>query len=176
MRRLPWVVLAAGAALLPASCRKLEAPKLDAVRALEAKVRPGFTPPADGILTTAQIDAYVKVLRESGRRPPTEVAESMQIDPAEFSWVRARIAEALLALDARQVDDAAAETYTATLARLRETRRATRDAKTAARLDVEIAALEKERSALHRPVPASPASRNAALVAPRRAELERVGP
>jgi hypothetical protein len=176
MRPRPGLLLAALAALTAASCRKLEAPRLDAVRALQAKVRPGFTPPADGVLKNAQIDAYLKVLRESGRRPPSDVAESLGIDPAEFAWVRARIAEGLLALDARQVSDAAAETYAATLSRLRETRRATRDAKTAARLDTEIAALEKERAALHRPVPASPASRNAALVAPRRGELERSGP
>jgi len=176
MRRRPWLLLVVVAAYFPASCRKLEAPKLDAVRALQAKVRPGFTPPADGLLKTAQIDTYLKVLGASGRRPPTEVAESMQVDPAEFSWVRARIAEALLALDARQVSDAALETYGATLARLRETRKATRDTKTAVRLDAEIAALEKERASLHRPVPASAASRNAVLVAPRRAELERIGP
>ncbi len=100
----------------------------------------------------------------------------MEVDPAEFAWVRARIAEALLALDARQVSDAAAETYASALAHLRETRRAAKDPKTAARLDAEIAALEKERAALHRPVPASAASRNAALVAPRRAEIERAGP
>jgi len=176
MRPRPCLLLAALAALTAASCRKLETPRLNAVRALQAKVRPAFTPPADGLLKTAQIDVYLKVLRESGRRPPSDVAESMGIDPAEFAWVRSRIAEALLALDARQVSDAAGETYAATLARLRETRRATRDARTAARLDAEIAALEKERAALHRPVPASPASRNAALIAPRRAELQRSGP
>jgi len=158
------------------SCRKLEAPRLDAVRALQAKVRPRFTPPPDGLLKDAQIDAYLKVLRASGRRPPSDVAGSMGIDPAEFAWVRARIAEAFLALDARQVSDAAVENYTAALARLRETRRTTRDARIASRLEVEIAALEKERASLHRPFPATPASRNAVLVAPRRAELEQIGP
>jgi hypothetical protein len=151
-------------------------PRLEAVRALEARVRPAFAPPADGLLTTAQIDAYLKVLRASGRRAPSDVAESMEVDPAELAWVRARVAEAFLALDARQVSDAAAETYASALARLRETRRAAKDPKTSARLDVEIAALEKERAALHRPLPVSAASRNGVLVAPHRAELERAGP
>jgi hypothetical protein len=116
------------------------------------------------------------VKRSAGRRPPADVAEEGSLDPAEFAWVRARIAEALLALDARQVSEGAGETYAAALARLRETRRSTRDAKTAARLDAEIGALERERAALRRPVPASPASKNAALVAPRRGELERLDP
>ena len=167
---------AAVAVLTLASCRKFEAPKLDPVRALQAKVRPRFTPPADGLLKPAQIDAYIKVLGASGRRSPSDVAESLQVDPVELSWVRARIAEALLALDARQVSDGALETYGATLARLRETRKTTRDPKAASRLDAEIAVLEKERASLHRPVAASAASRNAVLVAARRAELERVGP
>jgi hypothetical protein len=143
---------------------------------LQARVRPAFAPAADGLLTRGQIDAYLKVLRASGRRAPSDVAQSMALDPTEFAWVRARIAEALLALDARQVSDAAADTYASALARLRETRRAAKDPKTSARLDSEIAALEKERAALHRPVPASAASRNAVLVAPRRAEIERAGP
>jgi len=176
MRRCVATLLAGIAAVITVSCRKLEAPRLEAVRSLQAKVRPAFAPPADGLLKEAQIDAYLKVLRASGRRPPADVAESMDVDPAELAWVRARIAEALLALDARQVTDAASETYAATLSRLRETRRAARDPKTASRLDAEIAALDKERATLHRPVSASSASRNAALVAPHRAELERVGP
>ena len=176
MRRCAAALFAAIAAWSAASCRKLETPRLEAVRALQARVRPGFSPPADGLLTNAQIDDYLKVLRASGRRPPSDVAGEVGVDSAELAWVRARIDEALLALDARQVTDAAAETYAATLARLRETRRTTRDTKAAARLDAEIAALEKERTALHRPVAASAASRNAALIAPRRAELERVGP
>jgi hypothetical protein len=176
MRRRAGLLLAVIAALPEASCRKLEAPRLEAVRAFQARVRPAFVPAVDGLLTAGQIDTCLKVLRASGRRAPSDVAESMEVDPAEFAWVRARIAEALLALDARQVSDAAAETYASALARLRETRRAAKDPKTSARLDAEIAALEKERAALHRPVPLSAASRNALLVAPHRVELERAGP
>jgi hypothetical protein len=169
------LLLAAGLAVLPA-CRKLETQQRDAVQALRARVRPQFQPPADGLLTDAQIDMFVKVRQAAGRRPPSDVAAEAGADPVELAWVRARITEALLALDARQVADSAAEAYGAALARLKETRRATRDAKSAARLDGEIAALERERAALRRGDAASPASRNAARVAPRRAELERVGP
>lgn len=170
------VGLAAAAALAVPGCRKIETEKLDPVRAIQAQVRPRFRPPADGLLTAAQIDAYLAVKRSAGRRPPADVAEEGSLDPAELAWVRARIAEALLALDARQVSEGAGETYAAALTRLRETRRSTRDAKTAARLDAEIAALERERAALRRPLPASPAGKNAALVASRRAELERLDP
>jgi len=168
-------LLAAIVAIAPTSCRKLE-PRLDPVRALQARVRPRFSPPADGRLTDSQIDLFLKVRRAAGRRPPSEVAEEMRADPEELAWVRARIADALIALDARQVSEAAADAYAASLARLRETRRTTPDARTAARLDAEIAALEKERAALRHPVPSSAATRNAAVVAPRRAEIERVGP
>ncbi len=100
----------------------------------------------------------------------------MGVDPGEFGWVRARITEALIALDARQVGDAAYEAYGTALVRLRETRRSTRDPKSAARLEAEIAALERERGTLRRSDSASAASKNGARVAARRAELERVGP
>ena len=175
MRRRAGALLAVLAALSPASCRKIE-PRLDPVRALEARVRPRFSPPVDGLLKDAQIDLFLRVRQAAGRRPPSEVAEEMRVDPDELAWVRARIAEALLALDARQVSEAAADAYAAALARLRETRRTTSDAKVAARLDAEIASLEKERASVRRPVPASAAMRNAAVVAVRRAEIERVGP
>jgi len=169
------LLLAASAAFFPA-CRKLETEQLDAVRALRARARPRFQPPADGLITDAQIDTFLKVRQAAGRRPAADVAADFGADPAELAWTRARITEALLALDARQVADSASEVYGAALARLRETRRTTRDAKASARLDAEIAALEKERSGLKRGDVAAPAYKNAARVAPRRAELERVGP
>ncbi|HTY41395.1 MAG TPA: hypothetical protein VMH79_05935 [Thermoanaerobaculia bacterium] len=174
-RRLLILGLAAAIAAAPA-CRKLEEGQRDAVQALRARVRPAFRPPADGLLTDAQIDLFLRVRRAAGRRPPSEAAAELGADPAEFAWVRARITEALLALDARQTGDAAFEAYGPALARLRETRRSTRDAKAAARLDAEIATLEKERAAIRRSDPASAAVRNAARLGPRRAELERAGP
>ncbi len=176
MRVRAAALLAATAALAAASCRRAEAPTLDPVRAIRERVRPRFSPPADGLLTDAEIDAFIRVRTASGRRPPADVAEEMKVDPAEFAWVRTRIAEALMALDAERATDAAADSYAEALAALRETRRTTRDGKAALRIDAEIAALEKERSGLRRPIPASPARRNAAHIAPRRAELERIGP
>ena len=167
------LVLSAGCGF---ACRKLETRELDAVRALRERARPGFQPPADGLLTDAQIEMFLKVRRAAGRRPPSEVARSLGVDPAEFAWVRARITEALVALDARQVGDASYEAYGAAISRLREARRSTRDPKAAARLDAEIVALERERGTLRRSEAASPSSRNAGRVAARRAELERVGP
>lgn len=168
------LLFAAAAAVV--SCRKLETREFDAVRALKARARPRFQPPADGLLTEAQVDAFIRVRKAAGRRPPSDAAAAMGVDVAELAWVRARIAEALLALDARQVGDAAYEAYGPALARLRETRRTTRDTKAVARLDAEIATLEKERSTLRRSDAASAASRNAARVAGRRAELEQLGP
>jgi hypothetical protein len=172
--RLVLVLAAAAAAL--AGCRKLETREMSAVQALRARARPRFQPPADGLLTAAQIDMFLKVRQAAGRQAPSDVAGGLGVDPAELAWVRARIAEAILALDAKQVGDSTYETYGAALGRLRETRRATRDAKAAARLDAEIAALERERATLRRNDSASPASRNAVLIAGRRGELERVGP
>jgi hypothetical protein len=155
-------------------CRRFDARDLDAVRSLRAK--PRFQPPADGLITEAQLEMFLRVRQAAGRRPPSEVATELGIDPAEFAWVRARIGEALVALDSRQVGDAAWDAYGGALARLRETRRATHDSRAAARLDAEIATLERERGTLRRSEAASPASRNAARVAPRRAELEKIGP
>jgi hypothetical protein len=158
------------------ACRRFDTSELDAVRALRARAGPRFQPPADGLLTDAQIDMFLRVRRAAGRRPPSEVATETRADPAEFAWVRARIAEALVALDAKQVGDAAYDAYGAALARLRETRRSTRDPRAATRLDAEIATVERERSTLRRSEAAAPASRNAARVAARRGELEKAGP
>jgi hypothetical protein len=44
--RLLALVLVAAAGFLP-GCRKLGTQELDAVRALKARARPGFQPPAD---------------------------------------------------------------------------------------------------------------------------------
>ena len=176
MRLASRTVLIAWALLAAAACRKLEPPKLEAVRAIQARVRPRFAPPADGLLTDAQIDAFLRVQRAAGRRPPSDVAEGMGVDPVEFAWVRARIAEGLAALETKQVSDAALESYAAAVGRLRETRRTIRDSKAAARLDAEIAALDRERATLGGPLPATAASRNGARLASRRTELVRVGP
>ncbi len=98
------------------------------------------------------------------------------MDPAEYAWVRARIQEALLALDADRVAAASSEGYARAIAGVREARRSTRDPKIAARLDAEIATLERERASLRKTGPASGSlQRNAALVSPRRAQIEAAG-
>ncbi len=176
MRRALVLLVAAAAAAAPA-CRKLEPQALDPVRALRARVRPGFHPPSDGLLTAAQLDAFIRVRRAVGSRPESVAASALGADPDEIAWVRARIVEAILVIDARRIAETSTEEYATALARLRETRRATRDSKTAGKIDAEIAALERERAATRRDDGVSPAvAKNAALVAPRRAELERFGP
>jgi len=175
MRRTLAALALSVLAAAPA-CRRIETSEIDAVRALRARAGPRFQPPADGLLTDAQVDMFLRVRKTAGRSPASEIPTGRGVDPAEFAWVRARIAEALVALDARQVGDAAYDAYGSAIARLRETRRATRDARAAARLDTEIATLERERSTLRRTEAASPASRNAMRIAGRRTELERAGP
>ena len=175
MRRCLALLVLAVLAAAP-GCRKLETRERDAVRALRARARPRFQPPSDGLLTDAQVETFLRVRRAAGRRPASEVAIEMGVDPVEFGWIRARIVEALVALDARQVGDGAYESYGAALARLRDARRSTRNPRAAARLDAEIATLERERSTLRHADETSPAARNATRVAPRRGELERIGP
>jgi hypothetical protein len=149
---------------------------LDPVRAIRKSVEPRFRPPEDGRLTQAQADLYLK-LRGAGPGGEVEAARTLGVDPAEVQWTRSRIAEALQALDARAVREAAVESYTKGIAALREARRVSRDSRTSARLDAEIAALERERTAARRTEPLLPGvAQNAALIAPRRAQLESAGP
>jgi hypothetical protein len=172
MRRATGALLLALTALSAAGCRKLAPKDLDAVRALRARALPRFQPPADGVVTDAQLDAYVKFKRAAGNRSEADTAAALGADPAEMAWVRARIVEGLLALEARQVTDAVFDSYGSAIARLRETRRSERDTKVAARLDAEIAGLERERATLRKGDSAgAAAAKNAARIAPRRAEL-----
>lgn len=177
MAQRALVVLLAASTIAAPACRKLEPEALDPVRALRTRVLPGFHPPADGVMTPAQLDDFARVRRATGSRSEADVARAMGVEPGEVAWVRARVAEALLLLDARRVAETSTDEYAAAAARLRETRRTTRDPKAAARIDAEIAALERERAATRRGDAVSPsAAKNAALVAPRRAELEKLGP
>jgi hypothetical protein len=170
------LALAVAAASAFAACRRIEPAKLDPVRALRRHVEPRFKAPEDGLLTPAQVDLFLRVRREAGSGSVAEVAGAMRIDPAEFVWVRARIVEALGALDSARVVDAAAESSSRALVALRQARAATHDPKAITRLDGEIAGIEKQRAALRRADPLSPVlQKNAALVAPRRAEIESAG-
>jgi hypothetical protein len=173
--RAAAALLAAAAALTgpAAACRRVDPQKLASVRRLSGRLAPRFTPPASGELTPAQIDLYLRVRRSGRHGSDVEAARALGIDPIEFVWVRARVLEALAYLDARRVQEGAAESYARSTAVLREARRETHDAKTASKLDAEIAVVERERSAARRPDPAlAPGVRNADLVARRRAEID----
>ncbi len=177
MRTAGAALVVAAAALCALGCRKGgQAPSLDAVRAIRSRVEPRFRPPESGELTPAQIELYLKV-RAAGGGPQADSARALGVDPAELEWTRARIAEALVALDAREVREAALESFGKGIAALREARNASRDPRSTARLDAEIAALERERAIARRMDRLPPgAARNAALVAPRRGQLESVRP
>jgi hypothetical protein len=139
-------------------------------------LRPEFTPPADRLLTDPHLDLYVKVRRAARERSESDAARALGVDPDEFARVRARIVEALVALDESRVRRAAAETYARTIASLRQTLRSVRDAQTARTVEAQIAGLERERAGMRArgPLPVDIAA-NARKVAARRAELEAAG-
>ena len=178
MARTAAILLLGLAALAPLSgCRRSERPKLDPVRALKSGVQPGFRPPADGVLTDAQIEGFLRVRRQAPAAEDRDALRAIGADPAEFAWVRARVREALLALEADRVAAAAGEAYARALAVLRDARRSARDAKTTARLDSELGAVERERASLRKNNALPPSVlKNAARLARRRAEIEAASP
>jgi hypothetical protein len=167
----------AAAVLSAASCGKDAAVRrtvpLTAVARAGLQVRAGFQPPADGLLTDAQLDRYVKVRRAAKGRSGEDAARAVGVDPDELAWVRTRVDEALLEADRRRIRAASDEVYGKTIATLRETRKAVKDEKEGRALDEQIAGLERERAALRKAdaVPPSVAA-NAKRVAARRSELE----
>jgi hypothetical protein len=178
-RRAVGAIAAVGVAALAlgSGCKRVEPPKIDPVGAFNRVARPAFAPPADGLLTPAHVDLFLKVRAASRGSSVGDALASAGADAGEFTWVRARIQEALMALEADRVAAASSESYARGIAALREARKSARDAKTAARMDAEIAALERERAALRRPnAGIGSIARNAALVARRRSEIEAAGP
>lgn len=175
--RHPIAIVLLSAAVVGTACEGGEkAPALDPVGAIRRRVEPRFRAPEDGRLTQAQLDLFLKV-RGAGPGGETDALRALNADPSELQWTRSRITEALQVLDARSVREAAAESYAKSIAALREARRAARDSKTATRLDGEIAALERERTAARRTEPLPPgAAQNAALIAPIRAKIESARP
>ena len=88
---------------------------------------------------------------------------------------RHAIAEALLAIDSREATAAVVESYGRALAALREARKGA-DPSSAAKIDAQIAALERERAGLRRPDPLLAAvAANAGRVERRRTEIESAG-
>ena len=138
---------------------------------------PRFQPPADGLLTDEQVGRFIRVRRAAKGRTDAESARALGVAPEELAWTRARIVEALVALDDRRVRAASAEVYAKALAQLKASRASVRDASRARALDEQIAALERERAAVRREETPAPAlARNMQRVAARRAELESVAP
>ncbi|HEY6066763.1 MAG TPA: hypothetical protein VIY96_11435 [Thermoanaerobaculia bacterium] len=142
----------------------------------EAALRPDFVPPADRLLTDRHLDLYVRVRRAARDRSESDAARALGVDPDEFAWVRARIIEALVALDESRVRQAASETYGRTIASLRQTLKSVRDPQTARAVEGAIAGLERERAGIRGPDPQPPdITANSRKVTGRRAELESAG-
>lgn len=134
---------------------------------------PRFEPPADGLLTDRHFNLYVKVRRAARDRSESDAARALGVDPDEFAWVRARIVEALVALDESRVREASAQTYGRAIASLQQTLRSVRDPRTARTIESQIAGLERERAGMRRSDPLPPGlAANAGRVAARRSELE----
>jgi hypothetical protein len=175
--RILFLAPVAAAVLSVASCGKdatvRKTVPLTAVARAGLQVRIGFQPPADGLLTDAQLDRYVRVSRAAKGRSHEDAARAVGVDPDELAWVRARVDEALLEADRRRIRASADEVYGKTIATLRETRKSVKDEKEGRALDEQIAGLERERAVLRKaePVPPSVAA-NAKRVAARRTELE----
>ena len=145
---------------------------------MRSALEPRFQPPADGRLTDAQIDMYVRVRKEMvGAGSESDAVTRLAVSPAEFDWVRARIVEALLALDSRQATTAVTDSYGRALAALKEARQGAVQAASARRVEAELAAFERERQATRRPDPLmAVVAANAAKVEKRRAEIQSAGP
>ena len=61
-RRIRRASAAAGLLLAAtASCKRIDPPRLDAVRAFRRVARPTFQPPTDSLLTPAQLDLFLKI-------------------------------------------------------------------------------------------------------------------
>lgn len=134
-----------------------------------------FRAPANGQLTAADLDVYVKVRRAARGRPDGDAARAVGVDPDRFGWVQGRVIESLIALDSRRIQEDAADTYARAIASLRETRGSVRNPESARTLDARIAQLERERAGLRRAEKLPPAvAVNARLVAGRRAEIAAV--
>jgi hypothetical protein len=178
VRRPALAILGSAWILCAGACGRGESRPEEAVRAVRNRLEGRFVPPADGRLTDAQIDMFLRVRKAAVTEgSDSEAATRLGVSPAEFDWVRARLVEALLALDSRQASAAVLDFYGRAIETLREARRGAVDRAAAAKIEGEIAALEKERATLRRPDPlASVVAANSAKVEKRRAEIEAAGP
>ena len=123
------------------------------------------------------MDRFLRVRRAAKGRTDAESARALGISPEEISWTRARIVEAMVALDERRVRESSGEVYARTLATLRAARTGVTNPERARALEEQIATLERERSSLRSTEAPGPAlSANMHQVAARRAEIEPLAP
>lgn len=159
------------------ACGRTEAPAAAKAVAARVVLMRRFAPPADGLLTEAQLDRFIAVRRAARGRIEADAARALGVDPDEHAWVRARVLEATVALDERRVRASTAETYARALAQLHLARDAVRDPASARSIDEQIAALERERAAWKKPDPQPAAiAANAKLVERRRSEIDAAVP
>jgi hypothetical protein len=178
VNRLAKIAVCAAVVLSAGACKRAMpskgAPETGVAR---APVVIRFQPPPDGLLTDAQIDRYVRVRRAARGRSDEEAARAVGVDPEELGWVRARIVEALVALDTAQLRSSAEATYARTIASLRESARSVKDRETLRRMEEQVAGLERERGSLKAgDKPPAAVAANARRVASRRAEIEAMRP
>jgi hypothetical protein len=174
---LPLLILIS--ALLAGCHRKADEP----VRKPAVPARPvlvlRFTPPPDGKLSEKQIDLFLKVrprekqISDRTGDPAADVRAARELgrDPAEYQWVKARVAEAVLiriTADWESMDEGSRQAMLEGMERVRDT---LRDREDRAVLERRIAQL---RGGAPEP-PASPALRhNVDLVARHQEEMLRV--
>ena len=162
---------------LLAGCR--EKPEEPARKATVPARVSRFTPPPDGRLTEKQIDLFLKVRprekqisdRNGDPAADAHAARELGCDPAEYQWVKARVAEAVLVritADWESMDEESRQAMLEGMERVRDT---LRDREDRAALERRIAQL---RGGASEP-PASPALRhNVDLVARHQEEMLRV--
>lgn len=140
---------------------------------------PRFTPPSDGRLTEKQIDLFLKVrprekqISDQTGDPAADARAARELgrDPAEYQWVKERVAEAVLTRVTADWESMDAESRTAMLEGMERVRDTIRDREDRAALERRIVQL---RGSAPEP-PASPALRhNVDLVARHQEEMLRV--
>ena len=174
---LPFLIVTS--ALLAACRERAEEP----VRKPAAPARPArvlrFTPPPDGRLSEKQIDLFLQVrprekrIAEGSGDPEADARAARELgrDPAEYQWVKERVAEAVLAritADWADMDEGSRKAMLDGMERVRDT---IRDREDRAALERRIAEL---RGAAAEPTPSPALRHNVDLVARHQEEMLRV--
>lgn len=171
---LPFLILIAAL-----GCRPEEEPVREPAVPARLDPVPRFTPPPDGKLTEKQIELFLEVRPREKRiadrtgdlAADARAARELGRDPAEYQWVKARVAEAVLSRVTADWESMDEESRRALLEGMERVRDTIVDREDRAALERRIAQL---RGAAAEP-PASPALRhNVDLVARHQEEMLRV--